>query len=178
MKSTFSRMAAVALTAWLGFAAGTANATVTTPVFDGNVTDGYTAIFGHTGLTSSFNDWLPFTIPSGTSGAGSANANGGRISATLQNVAFNWFNLTDSAHNILFTGTIGPGNVWGFDFSGLSSSTTYDLNLNGVLANGKSIGSYSGNINVNPVPEPEIYAMMLVGLGLLGFSARRRNENT
>jgi hypothetical protein len=28
-----------------------------------------------------------------------------------------------------------------------------------------------------PVPEPETYAMMLVGLGLLGFSARRKNQN-
>jgi hypothetical protein len=27
-----------------------------------------------------------------------------------------------------------------------------------------------------PVPEPETYAMMLVGLGLLGFSARRKRE--
>jgi hypothetical protein len=27
-----------------------------------------------------------------------------------------------------------------------------------------------------PVPEPQTYAMMLVGLGLLGFSARRRNQ--
>lgn len=28
-----------------------------------------------------------------------------------------------------------------------------------------------------PVPEPQTYAMMLVGLGLLGFSARRKNRN-
>ncbi|MFZ2162554.1 MAG: PEP-CTERM sorting domain-containing protein [Sideroxyarcus sp.] len=28
-----------------------------------------------------------------------------------------------------------------------------------------------------PVPEPQTYAMMLVGLGLLGFSARRKNQN-
>jgi len=26
----------------------------------------------------------------------------------------------------------------------------------------------------NPVPEPETYAMMLAGLGLLGFAMRRR----
>ena len=28
-----------------------------------------------------------------------------------------------------------------------------------------------------PVPEPQTYAMMLVGLGLLGFSVRRKNQN-
>lgn len=31
-------------------------------------------------------------------------------------------------------------------------------------------------LNVSPVPEPETYAMLLVGLGLLGFSARRRKD--
>jgi hypothetical protein len=30
----------------------------------------------------------------------------------------------------------------------------------------------------NPVPEPETYAMMLAGLGLMGFVARRRKQNT
>lgn len=29
-----------------------------------------------------------------------------------------------------------------------------------------------------PVPEPEIYAMLLAGLGLIGFTARRRKQNT
>jgi hypothetical protein len=28
-----------------------------------------------------------------------------------------------------------------------------------------------------PVPEPKTYAMMIVGLGLMGFMARRRNIN-
>jgi hypothetical protein len=33
-------------------------------------------------------------------------------------------------------------------------------------------------VNVSPVPEPETYAMLLVGLGLLGFTARRRKDFT
>ncbi len=33
------------------------------------------------------------------------------------------------------------------------------------------------NASVSPIPEPETYAMLLVGLGLLGFSASRRKEN-
>ena len=35
-------------------------------------------------------------------------------------------------------------------------------------------GSYSGDINVAAVPEPETYGMLLAGLGVVGFLARRR----
>jgi len=30
---------------------------------------------------------------------------------------------------------------------------------------------------VTPVPEPEAYAMLMAGLGLLGFIARRRRKS-
>ncbi len=32
------------------------------------------------------------------------------------------------------------------------------------------------SVSITPVPEPETYAMMLAGLGLLGFMARRRKK--
>lgn len=43
-------------------------------------------------------------------------------------------------------------------------------------------GGYGGDQNftipvVSPVPEPETYAMLLVGLGLIGFMARRKRED-
>lgn len=34
-----------------------------------------------------------------------------------------------------------------------------------------------GSFHVSPVPEPETYAMLLAGLGLIGFTARRRKNN-
>jgi hypothetical protein len=37
-----------------------------------------------------------------------------------------------------------------------------------IIANGDTV--------ISPVPEPETYAMMLAGLGLLGFTVRRRNR--
>lgn len=40
-------------------------------------------------------------------------------------------------------------------------------------------GGYSAKYTpLSPVPEPETYAMMLAGLGLIGFTARRRKRNT
>ena len=32
------------------------------------------------------------------------------------------------------------------------------------------------NVNVAAIPEPEIYAMLAAGLGLMGFVARRRRQ--
>jgi hypothetical protein len=39
-------------------------------------------------------------------------------------------------------------------------------------------GSYGGNIDVviAAVPEPETYAMLAAGLGLIGFMARRKKQ--
>lgn len=53
---------------------------------------------------------------------------------------------------------------------------TYTLQIKGTVA-GLSGGSYAGVLNIaNPVPEPETYAMFLAGLGLMGFTARRKSK--
>lgn len=44
-----------------------------------------------------------------------------------------------------------------------------------VMGTQSGVSSYNGNISLtSAVPEPETYAMMLAGLGLMGFAARRR----
>jgi PEP-CTERM motif len=46
-------------------------------------------------------------------------------------------------------------------------------NLVGQLERTVSVGGFS---SVQAIPEPETYAMMVAGLGLLGFMLRRRTS--
>jgi hypothetical protein len=59
-----------------------------------------------------------------------------------------------------------------------------DVALNGTAlsfltsqSGGAGMVGFGGAVTI-PVPEPETYAMLLAGLGLLGFMARRRKQKT
>jgi hypothetical protein len=70
-------------------------------------------------------------------------------------IFFNWSNL----NSVSFS---ARGGVHHFGLDGNSTQFAMDnLRINEV---------------VTPVPEPETYAMLLVGLGLIGFMARRREH--
>jgi hypothetical protein len=79
------------------------------------------------------------------------------------------------------TATIpGPGgstiNVQRLEGNGQLPLGTYTILVSGTGITG-STASYGGNVVATPVPEPETYAMMLAGLGAIGFLvARRRNR--
>lgn len=60
--------------------------------------------------------------------------------------------------------TLNTGNV---------AAGEYYLQVSGSMVS-RSAGKYYANVTLAPVPEPETYAMMLGGLGLLAFTARRR----
>lgn len=60
---------------------------------------------------------------------------------------------------------------------GTAGIDTIDFNVLGVVSkqtDGLSHAVYLGNALTAPVPEPESYALMLAGLGAIGFVARRR----
>ena len=57
-------------------------------------------------------------------------------------------------------------------FSWMLSAGTYALNFVGFNA---GAGSFYGG-QVTAVPEPETYALMLAGLGMVGFMAARRSR--
>lgn len=61
---------------------------------------------------------------------------------------------------------------WSLDGASLSMGT-YFLQVNGKVL-GVQGGSYGGDVTISAVPEAETYAMLLAGLGLVGFVARRK----
>jgi hypothetical protein len=83
------------------------------------------------------------------------------------------------ADGILSEYTTAPGNT---DMISLSSEspTTFYVSL---VLDTKTAPQFDtlhpsyGSFHVNVIPEPETYAMLLAGLGLMGFMARRRQRN-
>lgn len=102
------------------------------------------------------------------------------------NVSFSSpFSFTLSLDQVTFTsGTVGAlvgdsdATAAGFHFSNVAPGN-YIVKASGTL---DGLGQYKGvaligaNYTVTPVPEPETYAMMLAGLGAIGFVALRRKS--
>jgi hypothetical protein len=60
-----------------------------------------------------------------------------------------------------------------FKFLGIESTdqSPFVLDLAGTAFTG---AKYSGEVSISPVPEPTTYGMLLGGLGVMGFLARRK----
>lgn len=103
--------------------------------------------------------------------------------SVTESVYLDTTNQLFSAPTLLATATFAqPGPIWstnipsmqnmGAGYAGPYSITQwYAISTAGT-------GQASSSINVAAaIPEPETYAMMLAGLGLMGFIARRRKKN-
>jgi hypothetical protein len=142
---------------------------ITTNVAMSTVSPGsYTAHFGADhNATGAFTDTFTFNPAVGPS---IANA----VLQTLDLVGNNNLNFTSASLNghALFLSPTGP-----YEFAMLNPpvavSGTLVLTVMGNVISPSA--SYSGDINVAAVPEPETYGMLLAGLGIVGFLARRRN---
>jgi hypothetical protein len=85
--------------------------------------------------------------------------------------------LYDSGGTLVTAGTMmstGMIDVWTVSSDNLALGNYY-LQVSGNLVSNTS-GSFGGAVMLAPVPEPETYGMMLAGLGVLGFLARRRRD--
>ena len=96
-----------------------------------------------------------------------------RVAAGSNGIGFNFGSL--SGQVLANVAGAPSGNVW--------QQYTALVNLNGPTAlmffgtgRSDSLGGSLDNVSVTAVPEPESYAMMLAGLGLMGAIARRRKS--
>jgi hypothetical protein len=183
MKNVFSGMA-VALTMWLGVVTGAANAEVVSlSDWTGSATTGYTATFGRSGLVNSFIDTYNFSLPLDSSGNFTANVDGFNGRAAI---VFSAFYLIEASLGKIAWGPRGApysslhnNNVGNSTPSGpVPGNYTLYVGSNGPWSPwSPQTFRYDGRIVILPVPEPATYAMMLAGLGLIGFSARRKINN-
>ena len=178
MKNSF-RVKVLSIFAVLCFGIGSASASsLYGPSFSHNGAN-WDAIFGNNNVTGAFNDIFPFYLPAGAGGDGGGSVISG-FAQTGPDVYITRFTLFDITTNtIIDTGSLTPGIFKAISFPGpLNPTDHYALVVKGgLLPAGHGSGSYAGNFHISPIPEPETYAMLLAGLGLLGFMARRRKES-
>ena len=134
------------------------------------------------GLTAvgPFNDIFTFSMPdNGGSGYSVSNF---MLLPGLYNTVLATMTLVSNPDGILYNAddtSIGSSTAPGGETINLAVGPTmggnYYLNVTGI-GNGEAGGIYTGAISVSAVPEPETYAMMLAGLGAVGFLAARRRR--
>ena len=127
--------------------------------------------FTNTPPAGGFSDTFTFTLP---------------VAATLNGIVTSVVNggqdvdltsITLSGPSGLFTFaaiSADPFEIWTIS-TPLLLAGSYSLTLLGV--NSAAIGTYSGDIALSAVPEPETYALMLAGLGAGVFLSLRRSRN-
>jgi hypothetical protein len=158
-------------------AMGSAQATVTDL---GPASPGSPLSFGALAAQGPFNDIFTFSLPAnGGSGYSVTNFTllpGGfnTMLATLSLIS-NPDGILYNADDMTLASSVVPGGGSLALVFPSSPAGFYYLNVTGI-ANGQLGGIYNGAISVAVVPEPETYALMLGGLGLIGFMAARRRR--
>lgn len=95
--------------------------------------------------------------------------------SALVGLSITGYDLYDSADNLVASGVMqstGQVDLWTINTGGIPTGSYY-VRVEGVIVSDTS-ASYAGNLNVLLVPEPQTYAMLLAGLGIVAAGARRR----
>lgn len=140
----------------------------------GDVAAGQSVWFGNWfSKSQSFSDTFTFTLTGDSNTIGTIWDNEflSRNDTTLSSVTLSGGGLSS---------TIVDTTPADFSFSNLMAGT-YNLVVNGTVS-GHNLGLYNGSGYVGrmdvaaAVPEPEAIAMLALGLGAVGFAARRRKN--
>ena len=133
----------------------------------------------------SFDDWFKFTV---TGGDAIFTSTGNSVTASLsKGTQIKTFDLYDASSTKVATGSVtstanavGTGSSYAsiVNYAPLIAGKEYSINVAGTVlastAAGK--GNYSLSLSTAPVPEPEEWAMMLVGAGLVSYQVRRKQK--
>ena len=127
---------------------------------------------------------ISFTLLSAPNGAGAWTGSEGPISSgpaanTGCGAGESGFACVEALNKGAFNVDNGSSYVFRFAVTATSFNMVDDGSHVGAgYASGTGEGSSYGITSVTaPIPEPETYAMLLAGLGLMGFVARRRQRN-
>lgn len=152
-------------------------ASVVTGVSPSTLTPPASALFGAivTGsptASTAIDDTFTFNI---LGGPGLTNA---QVSTVLlgggQNINFSSITL-DGIYSFVKTSTDPNPETWALDPVVLTDGE-HSIEVVGTLLG--VTGSYAGTINVQAVPEPATWAMMLLGFGAIGLSIRGRRRQS
>jgi len=145
---------------------------------------GESVIFLENAVNAAFiSAWFGGAVPAGLQ---VGNYTGGGVGLSQSGDAVNIYNsggalqasVSFGLSGANLEGTLTPYHTFdnAASLNGATISSLSAVGTNGAFLsfNGVEIGS--PGVIAAPVPEPEIYAMMVAGLGLMGFVARRRKQ--
>jgi hypothetical protein len=148
---------------------------------------GFNAHFGDTFAAATtgntFSDVFTFNVANSFDSAASLTSSylNTALTKDLLITGFSLYKYDPASMSILGTAIAGVNNTlpgvhptdsWSLSAFGLTSGS-YALKVDGQVI-GSGGGAFGGDLAVAAVPEPETYGMLLAGLGVVGFLARRR----
>ncbi|MRW86244.1 PEP-CTERM sorting domain-containing protein [Pseudoduganella sp. FT26W] len=139
--------------------------------------DSGTAYFGHSFTSAAAGDTFADNFSFSGSGVLSSVVSAFTNPSLSDAIQITGFQVINSAGFILSGAKWSEGafDSWTAASSGSLLNDSYIVKVTGKLLTSAAT-SYSGSVSVTAVPEPETVAMLVAGLGLIGFAGRRRNK--